>query len=190
MIVGHCYAWPVVHGLYQAKLRKSLCYCSFPKCPQVIADLHDANIDKRKNSGCTHEGVIKYDAEVRPLKRCQGMRCKKRHAHSRRRHLTPMPVEYPCILLAFLAAIFGAATTPTLGELARTLFPSAALIVCALSNATSGVVLSAKIPHDYAGPVLHIRRVVTNSEFLHKRENVEVIRQEVFLIFLTFSFGL
>lgn len=118
------------------------------------------------------------------------MRCNERRTQSGRRHLTPMPMEYPCILLAFLAAIFRAPTSPTLGKLARTLFPSAAFVVCALSNSTSGVVLSAKIPHDNAGPVLHICGVMTNSELLHERKNVEVIRQEVLLILLAFTFGL
>jgi len=88
---------------------------------------------------------------------------------------------YPSILLAFLAAVLGSPTSSALGELPCEFLPFAALVVCALSDPAPCVVLSTEIPHHDACPVLHVLRVVDDSELFNKRENVEVVGLEIFL---------
>ena len=88
----------------------------------------------------------------------------------------PMTVEGPSTLLAFFAAVFGAATSTTLSKLASVLLPLAALIVSTLSNASSSVILSTQISHDDTRPVLHIGAVIAHGELFDQREEVEIIR--------------
>lgn len=94
-----------------------------------------------------------------------------------------MPVEYPCTLLAFLAAVFCPSASSALGKLSGELLPLAALVVGTLSYATSRVILPAQVPHHNSSPVLHVLAVVPDGELLHQREYVEVVRQEVFFFF-------
>lgn len=68
----------------------------------------------------------------------------------------PVAVEDPRALLAFFAAVLCPPTATALGELACVLFPLAALVVSALTDATSGVVFPAQIAHYNTGPVLHV----------------------------------
>jgi len=81
----------------------------------------------------------------------------------------------PGTLLAFLAAVFRASTSATLGKLANTCFPLAALIIGTLSNAAACVILSAQVPHHNTSPILHILAMVPDSELLYEREDVEVV---------------
>lgn len=86
-----------------------------------------------------------------------------------------MPVVHPCVFLAVLAAILCPPAAPALGELASEFFPLTALEVRALPDATSGIVFPTEIPHDNAGPVLHILWVMADGEFLNQRKDVEVV---------------
>lgn len=107
-------------------------------------------------------------------------------------------MERPRALLTFFAAVFGAAASSALGKLPCKFFPLATLVVGTLSDASSGVVLAAQVPHHHASPVLHIRTVVANGELLHEGKQVEVVGQKVLLVvqlvlvnlFIFFSFGL
>jgi hypothetical protein len=65
----------------------------------------------------------------------------------------PETVATPSAFLAFFRAVFGAAAAAALCELPWELFPFAALPVCALSDATARVILSAEIAHYYTSPV-------------------------------------
>lgn len=67
-----------------------------------------------------------------------------------------MAVEDPRALLALFAAVLCPPAATALGELARVLFPLAALVVSALTDAASGVVFPAQVAHDNTGPVLHV----------------------------------
>jgi hypothetical protein len=95
-----------------------------------------------------------------------------------------MSVESPRTFLTFLAAVLGASTSATFGELASVLLPLATLIVGTLPDAASSLVLAAQISHNDSCPVLHIGAVVAHSELLHKREEVEIIREDIFLVIL------
>ena len=89
---------------------------------------------------------------------------------------TPMAMIYPCTLLTILAAVLRPPTASTLCKLSCEFFPLSTLIVCTLSDPTSGVIFAAQIPHDHAGPVLHVLAVVSDSKFFNQRENVEIVR--------------
>lgn len=99
----------------------------------------------------------------------------------------PMPMEDPRRLLALFAAVFRTPTASALSKLSRVLFPLAALVVRALSDATSRVIFPTEIAHDDTGPVLHILGVVTDGEFLDEREDVEVFWKEVLIIGIVFE---
>ena len=88
---------------------------------------------------------------------------------------TPVAVEDPGALLALFAAVLGASASPALGELPCVFFPPPTLVVGTLPDATTGVVFSAQVAHNHAGPVLHVRCVVTDGELLDQREDVEVV---------------
>jgi hypothetical protein len=96
------------------------------------------------------------------------------------------PVVDPCTLLALFAAIFGATATAAFGKLSRELLPLATFIIGALSDASLRVIFPAQIPHDDARPVLHIFRMVPHSELFYQREDIEVVRLEIFLILFVF----
>ena len=64
------------------------------------------------------------------------------------------------------------------------LFPLSALVISTLTNASPCVVLPAQVPHNNPGPVLHVSAVVPDRELLDQREDVKVIREEVFLFVL------
>lgn len=102
----------------------------------------------------------------------------------------PMPVIDPCTLLAFFAAIFGASAPTTFGKLSWKLFPFPAFVVGTLPDAASGIVLAAKVAHNHAGPILHLRRVMSYSKFLHQRKDVVIIWQEIFFFGLWGNIGL
>lgn len=87
----------------------------------------------------------------------------------------PMPMKNPSTLLTLLTAILCSPTPPTLGELSSIFLPLAALKVRALANAAPQIVLAAQIPHDHAGPVLHVLSVVSHCELLYQREDVEIV---------------
>lgn len=84
-----------------------------------------------------------------------------------------MLVVLPCLELAVSAAILGALAPSALGKLSRELFPFATLEMGALSNATLGFILSARVSHDDTGPVLDLVGVLSDSELLHNGENVD-----------------
>jgi hypothetical protein len=65
----------------------------------------------------------------------------------------PEAVATPCAFLAFFGAVLRAAAAAAFRELTCEFFPFATLPVCALSNTTARVVLSAEVAHHYAGPV-------------------------------------
>jgi hypothetical protein len=100
-----------------------------------------------------------------------------------RGRMAPVPVVYPRGFLAVFAAVFGATAPPALGELTLELFPLATLVISALPDATSRLVLTAEVSHDHARPVLHILGVVSNSKLLHEGENINIIGKQV-LVFL------
>ena len=97
---------------------------------------------------------------------------------------------YPGVLLALFAAVFGSTASPTFGELPSPLLPFAALVESALTDTTARVVFSTKIPHDHAGPVLHIVRVMSDGEFFDEGEDVEVVLEQVLLIITFVSLAL
>ena len=105
-----------------------------------------------------------------------------RSYNSRRGSHAPVSVEHPRALLAFLAAVLGPPAPSALGKLPGELLPLAALVVGTLPYAASGVILAAKVAHHDPGPVLHVLAVVPDSELLNQREDVEVVRLEVFLL--------
>jgi hypothetical protein len=84
-----------------------------------------------------------------------------------RGRMAPVPVVYPRGFLAIFAAVFGATATATLGELTLELFPLATLVICALADTTSRLILTAKVSHDHACPVLHVLGVMSNSKLFH-----------------------
>lgn len=94
----------------------------------------------------------------------------------------PVTVERPSTFLALLAAILGTATSTALGKLAGVLLPLAALVVSALSDAPSGVVLAAEVPHHNTGPILHVGAVVPDCELFNERKEVELVGQQVLLV--------
>lgn len=94
-------------------------------------------------------------------------------------NLTPVAVIDPSIFLTVLAAIFGAPAASTLGKLASIFLPFATLIVRTLADPSTRVVFAAQISHHYAGPILHILRVMTYGKFLDQREDVEIVGQQI-----------
>jgi hypothetical protein len=84
----------------------------------------------------------------------------------------------------YLAAVLSSPATSAFCELPCVFFPFTALIVGALAYASSSIVLSAQIPHDHAGPILHVLGVVSYGEFLHQGEDVVIIRLEEFFVFI------
>jgi len=92
-----------------------------------------------------------------------------------------MAMERPSTLLTFLAAVLCASTPTTLSKLPGELLPLAAFVVGTLSNASTGIILAAEVPHNNTSPVLHVGTVVADCEFFHQRENIIVIWQEIFL---------
>lgn len=93
-----------------------------------------------------------------------------------------MAVVYPRGLLAILAAVLGTAATTTLGKLSLEFLPFAALVVRTLADATARLVLAAEIPHHHTCPVLHVLRVVTDSELLNQGKDVHIIWKKVFIL--------
>jgi hypothetical protein len=100
------------------------------------------------------------------------------------RSMAPVSMEYPCTLLALLAAVFRSTAPPALCELSLELLPPPALIVGTLPNATARIVFPAQVPHHDTCPILHILGMVANREFFHQWEDIEIIRQEIFFLFL------
>ena len=96
---------------------------------------------------------------------------------------TPVAVENPGALLALLAAVFRSPASSALGKLSCELLPFPTLVVCTLPNPAPTIVLAAQISHDHSCPVLHVLAVVPNREFLDKRENVEVVWEEILFFF-------
>jgi hypothetical protein len=75
---------------------------------------------------------------------------------SRRGSHAPVAVENPRALLALFAAVLGTSAAAALSKLARVLFPATTLVVRTLPDASTRVVLSAKVAHNHACPVLHV----------------------------------
>lgn len=98
--------------------------------------------------------------------------------------MTPVAVVDPRSLLTVFAAILGAAAATAFGELALEFLPLATLVVGALADAASRLILAAEVSHDNAGPVLHVLRVVPNGELLNQREDINIIRQQVLVLLL------
>jgi len=92
---------------------------------------------------------------------------------------TPMPVIHPSALLAIFAAIFRPPASPALCELPGVFLPLATLKVRTLAYATFWIILPAEVPHNDAGPVLHIGSMMPNGKLLDKGEDVEIIRNQV-----------
>jgi hypothetical protein len=88
---------------------------------------------------------------------------------------TPVAVVNPGAFLALFAAVFGPSAAAAFGKLACKLFPAAALVVGALPDASTGVILPAEVTHNNTRPVLHVRCVVSNRKLLDQREDVEVV---------------
>lgn len=101
--------------------------------------------------------------------------------------MTPVTMVDPGALLTLLAAVLCPATPTTFGKLSSEFLPFPAFIIGALANATPGIILSTKISHDNAGPVLHVLGMVTHRKLLNKGENIEIIRLKVFLEFVPFQ---
>lgn len=93
-----------------------------------------------------------------------------------------MAVESPSTLLALFAAVLGPPASAALGKLTGVLLPLATLVICTLADPSTSVVLAAEVSHNNAGPVLHISAVVANCELLNKREEVEVVGEQVLLV--------
>lgn len=103
----------------------------------------------------------------------------------RRSSNAPVAMERPGALLTLLAAILCPAAPTALSELPRKFFPFTALVISALPNPAPRIILTAEVPHNDASPVLHIGTMVPDSELLHQREYVEIVRKEIlFLVFL------
>lgn len=100
---------------------------------------------------------------------CEGCRIKSRCG------VAPVAVVYPRGFLAVFAAVLGTAATAALCELALELLPFATLVVGALANPSTRLVLAAEVPHYHAGPVLHVLGVVSHGELLNEREDVHII---------------
>lgn len=94
-----------------------------------------------------------------------------------------MTVKDPGVLLAFFAAVFRPPAPTAFGKLTRVLLPFATSIIRTLANAASTVVLSTQISHDNPCPMTHVRGMVAHCELLNQGEDVEIIRQQVFLFF-------
>ena len=103
------------------------------------------------------------------------------------RSMTPVTMIDPGALLTLLAAVLCPATPATFGKLSSEFLPFPTFIIGALANATPSIILSTKIAHDNAGPVLHVFGMVTHCELFNKGENIEIIRLKVFLKFITFQ---
>lgn len=89
--------------------------------------------------------------------------------------MAPVTMVDPRTLLTLLAAVLGATAASALGKLALVFLPLATLIVGALANASSRVILPAEIPHHHTRPVLHVLGVVSNGELLDQGEDIEVV---------------
>lgn len=101
-----------------------------------------------------------------------------------------MAVVNPCTLLALFATILCLSTTATLGKLSCVPLPFATLVVCALTDVTTGFVFAAEVSHNHASPVIDIRMVVVaHGELFDQRENVIIIWLAVFLIVVIFRLG-
>lgn len=96
---------------------------------------------------------------------------------------TPMAVEDPGALLAFLATVLRPPAAPALGELPGELLPLPALVVCTLPYPTPAVVLPAEVPHNDPGPVLHILAVVSDGKFFDEWEDVKIVRKKILFFF-------
>lgn len=85
---------------------------------------------------------------------------------------TPIPMtQLPSLTLTSLTTILGLPTPPTFREFPGKSLPLTTLHVGTLSNSILSFVLSARIAHDYPGPVLDFVRV-TRSEFIGVRRSV------------------
>jgi hypothetical protein len=69
---------------------------------------------------------------------------------------TPKAMASPRALLTFFGAVLCPSTSSTFRELALVLLPLPALPVCALTDAATRVVFSAKVSHYHTRPVLHV----------------------------------
>lgn len=70
---------------------------------------------------------------------------------------TPKPVPFaPRGTLTLLPAIFSFSATSTFGKFAGIGFPSSAEHISTLPDTASGFVLSTRVPHDNAGPILDL----------------------------------
>jgi len=98
--------------------------------------------------------------------------------------MAPVPMVHPSGFLAIFAAVFGATATSTLSKLTLELLPPATLVVSALANTTSRLVLTAEVPHNNARPVLHVLGMMPNSKLLHQGENVDIIGEQVLVLLL------
>lgn len=94
-----------------------------------------------------------------------------------------MSVEDPRTLLTLLATVFRPPASPALGELPCELLPFPALVISTLSYSAAAIILPAQIPHHHSSPVLHILAVVADGKFFDKREDVEIVGEEVFFFF-------
>lgn len=101
---------------------------------------------------------------------------KLRSALSLRSSNAPVTMERPGTLLTLFAAVLCPAAPAALSKLPRKFFPFTTLVISALPNPAPCIILTAEVPHDDASPVLHICTVVSHSELLHQREDVEIIR--------------
>lgn len=101
--------------------------------------------------------------------------------------MTPVTMVDPGALLTLLAAVLCPATAATFGKLSSEFLPFPTLVIGTLTNAAPGIILSTKISHDNAGPVLHVLGMVTHRKLLNKGENIEIIRLKVFLEFVPFQ---
>ena len=97
--------------------------------------------------------------------------------------VAPVAMVHPGGFLAVLAAVLGPATTTAFCKLPLELFPFAAFVVRALADAAARFILAAQVSHHHTRPVPHVFRVVSDGKFLDQREDVHIIREEIFILF-------
>ena len=100
------------------------------------------------------------------------------------RRMTPMTMIGPRCFLAILAAVLCTAAATTLCELSLVFLPFPTLVIGTLPNSTARFILSTQVPHNNARPILHIFRVVSHRELFNQREDVEIVGQNILLIFI------
>lgn len=97
--------------------------------------------------------------------------------------MTPMAVEDPSVLLTLLTAIFRATAPTAFGKLPCPLLPLAASVIRTLADPAASIIFAAEIPHHDTSPVLHVLGMVAYRELFNKRENIEIIGEQVFFAF-------